>query len=147
MLGQPITNALLCISKGSTMALPHAQPLDVIDVTPLGAKLRGAVSTSLLKTERIQLLHMVWPAHADQPEHKVDDECTIHCLEGDVEVVMPGGIRRLGAGTLIVLPAQQKHPLRARTDCTVLVTLLLRAGDAGNHGGAGARTLIEEETD
>jgi len=58
------------------MALPHAQPLDVIDVAPLGPNLRGAVSTSLLKTDRIQLLHMVLPAHADQPEHKVDDECT-----------------------------------------------------------------------
>jgi len=129
------------------MALPHAQPLDVIDVTPLGPNLRGAVSTSLLKTDRIQLLHMVLPAHADQPEHKVDDECTIHCLEGDVEVVMPGGIRRLGAGNVVVLPAQQKHSLRARTDCAVLVTLLLHAGDAGNHGGAGSRTLIEGDTD
>jgi quercetin dioxygenase-like cupin family protein len=129
------------------MALPHAQPLDVINVAPLGPNLSGAVSTSLLKTERIQLQHIVLLAHADQPEHKVDDECTIHCLEGDVEVVTPGGIRRLGAGNLVVLPAEQKHSLRARTDCAVLVTLLLHAGDAGNHGGAGARTLKKGDTD
>ena len=129
------------------MALPHARPLDVISVTPLGPKLSGAVSTSLLKTERIQLQHIVLLAHAEQPEHKVDDECTIHCLEGDVEVVMPGGIRRLGAGNLIVLPAEQKHSLRARTDCAVLVTLLLQSGDAGNHGGAGARTLKKGDID
>jgi len=76
------------------MALPHAAPLDIINVSPLGEHLREAVSTSLIKTRRMQLLHMV-------------------------------------------LPAQESHSLRARTDCAVLVTLLLRDGDAGNGGGAG----------
>jgi quercetin dioxygenase-like cupin family protein len=123
------------------MALPHAQPLDVIGVRPLGDGLAAAVSTSLLKTDRLQLLHLVLPAHKDQPEHHVDDECTIHCLEGDIEVVMPGGSRRLGPGQLVVLPAQQRHSLRARSDSAVLVTLLLKDGDAGDHGGAGAQSL------
>jgi len=126
------------------MALPHARPLDVIAVRPLGAALAEAVSTSLLKTDRLQLLHLVLPAHKDQPEHHVDDECTIHCLEGDVEVEMPGGSRRLGPGELVVLPAQQRHSLRARSDCAVLMTLLLRHGDAGDHGGAGAQSLKEQ---
>ena len=119
------------------MALPHAQPLDVIAIGPLGPALDSAVSTSLLKTERLQLLHMVLPARHDQPEHHVDDECTIHCLEGDVEVVMPGGNRRLGPGQLVVLPAKQRHGLSARQTSAVLVTLLLRRGDAGDGGGAG----------
>ncbi|HYF41645.1 MAG TPA: cupin domain-containing protein [Ramlibacter sp.] len=123
------------------MALPHAQPMDVINVGPLGPNLRDAVSTSLIKTDRVQLLHLVLPAHRDQPEHHVDQECTIHCLEGDVEVVTPGGTRRLRAGNLVLLPARQKHSLRARTDCAVLVTLLLDNGDAAHGGGAGARTL------
>lgn len=126
------------------MALPHAQPLDVISVRPLGRALGETVSSSLLKTERIQLLHLVLPAHTDQPEHHVDDECTIHCLEGDVEVAMPGGTRRLGPGELVVLPGRQRHALSARADSAVLVTLLLRAGDAGEGGGAGARGLRHE---
>lgn len=123
------------------MALPHAQPLDVISVRPLGATLGQSVSTSLLKTGRLQLLHMVLLAHQDQPDHHVDDECTVHCLEGDIEVVMPGGTRRLRAGDLVVLPGRQRHALRARSDSAVLVTLLLDRGDAGDGGGAGARTL------
>jgi quercetin dioxygenase-like cupin family protein len=126
------------------MALPHAQLLDIINVGPLGAKLRDAVSTSLIKTDRIQLLHLVLPAHADQPQHHVADQCTIHCLEGEVEVVTPGGIRQLRPGNLVVLPEQQKHSLRARSDCAVLVTLLLFGGDAGDGGGAGARTLQDD---
>jgi quercetin dioxygenase-like cupin family protein len=123
------------------MALPHASPLDIINVAPLGDALAGAVSTSLIKTDNLQLLHLVLPEHHDQPAHHVDQECTIHCLEGDVEVVMPAGVRRLRPGNLIVLPARQKHSLRARTRCAVLVTLMLDHGDAAHGGGAGARAL------
>jgi quercetin dioxygenase-like cupin family protein len=119
------------------MALPHAQPLDVINVQPLGDKLIDAFSTSLLKTDRIQLLHLVLPAHFDQPEHHVDEECVVHCLEGDVDVVMAGGERRLGPGQLVVLPGKQRHSIRARTDSAVLVTLMLQNGDAGHGGGRG----------
>ena len=123
------------------MALPHAQLMDIVNVAPLGEALADAVSTSLIKTDRLQLLHMVMRAHQDQPQHHVSDECTIHCLEGDVEVVMPAGDRRLRAGQLVVLPAGEKHSLRALADSAILVTLILRNGDAGHGGGAGARTL------
>lgn len=123
------------------MALPHASHLDVINVAPLGEQLKGAVSTSLIKTGRMQLLHMVLAAHQDQPQHHVADECTIHCLEGEVEVVLNGGVRKLRGGQMVLLPAGEKHSLRARSDCAVLVTLLLDRGDAGHGGGAGNRTI------
>jgi quercetin dioxygenase-like cupin family protein len=123
------------------MALPHAQPLDVVSVRPLGAALADAVSTSLLKTDHLQLLHLVLPDRHDLPEHRVDDECVIHCLEGDVEVRLGLGTRRLGPGQLVVLPAGETHGLSARAPSALLVTLRLRRGDAGDHGGTGARTL------
>lgn len=117
------------------MALPHASTLDVISVAPLGEQLREARSTSLIKTQRIQLLHLVLPAHKDRPVHHVDDECTLHCLEGVVEVVLGAGTRQLRAGNVIVLPPRERFSLRARTDCAVLMTLMLDAGDAGAGGG------------
>jgi quercetin dioxygenase-like cupin family protein len=129
------------------MALPHAQPLDVINVSPLGDGLVDSFSTSLIKTDGIQLLHLVLPARQDQPDRHVDHECVIHCLEGQVEVVTPGGTRSLGPGKLVVLPAKQRHHLRARTDCAVLMTLLLQDGDAGNGGGSGARSLQDDGKD
>jgi quercetin dioxygenase-like cupin family protein len=128
------------------MALPHANHLDVINVAPLGDELEGTVSTSLIKTDRIQLLHMVLGPGQDQPQHHVEDECTIHCLEGTVEVVMGSGVRRLNAGNVIVLPGGQQHGLRARARSAVLVTLLLRNGDAGNQGGAGNRRDLDKNT-
>jgi quercetin dioxygenase-like cupin family protein len=117
------------------MALPHAKLLDVVNIGPLGPALHDAVSTSLIKTDRLQLLHLVLPARRDIAEHHVDDECTIHCLEGDVEVQMPGGTRRLGPHQLVVLPAGQPYSLSARADSALLMTLLLRNGDAGDSGG------------
>lgn len=119
------------------MALPHAQLLDVVNVAPLGDKLIDAFSTSLIKTGQLQLLHLVLPARQDMPEHHVDQECVIHCLEGEVEVVMAGGSRRLGPGELVVLPARQKHSVRARADSALLLTLQLDHGDAARAGGAG----------
>src|SRR3982751_6600426 len=79
-------------SRENDMALPHASLLDVIDIRPLGPALHDAVSTSLLKTDRLQLLHLV-------------------------------------------LPASQPYSLSARVDSAVLMTLLLRHGDAGDSGG------------
>ena len=125
------------------MALPHAQLLDVINVAPLGPSLRQAVSTSLIKSQRLQLLHLVLPAHQDVPQHHVADECSIHCLEGEIEVVTPGAARHLRPGNLLVLPAGQPYSLRARSDSAVLMTLLLQDGDAGDGGGnnAGGRVI------
>lgn len=123
------------------MALPHAQLMDVINVGPLGERLHGQVSTSLIKTDRIQLLHLVLQAHQDMPEHHVDDECTIHCLEGEVEVVTGAGVRQLRPGNVVVLPAREKHSLRARSEAAVLLTLLLDHGDAARQGGGNRRAL------
>jgi quercetin dioxygenase-like cupin family protein len=128
------------------MALPHANHLDVINIAPMGEALHGQVSTSLIKTDRIQLLHLVLAPHQDQPQHHVDEECTIHCLEGEVEVVMGAGVRKLRPGNVVVLPAKQQHALRARAESAVLVTLLLRGGDAGNQGGAGHRRDPDKDT-
>jgi quercetin dioxygenase-like cupin family protein len=128
------------------MALPHAQHLDVINVSPLGEALNGTVSTSLIKTDRLQLLHLVLAPHQDLPQHHVSDECTIQCLEGTVEVVTGSGVRRLQAGNVIVLPAGQQHGLRARTEAAVLMTLLLDKGDAGDGGGTGNRRDLSKNT-
>ncbi len=71
------------------MALQHALPLDVIDVRPLGTGLRDAVTTSLLKTEALQLMRLVLPAGRGLPTHSVPGAITVLCLEGEAVVVTP----------------------------------------------------------
>jgi quercetin dioxygenase-like cupin family protein len=50
-------------------------------------------------------------------------------------------VRQLRPGNIVVLPGKQRHSLRARSNCAVLVTLVLDHGDAAHGGGSGARTL------
>jgi quercetin dioxygenase-like cupin family protein len=107
------------------MALPHAQPLDVISVRPLAAQLHTVKTHSLLKTDKLQLMRVVLAAGQTMPEHQVAGEITIQCVEGEVSVTTPQKTRMLNAGEMMALPAHAPHGLQARTDASLLVTILL----------------------
>ena len=107
------------------MALAHAQPLEMIDVRPLGPRLRESVTTSLLKTPTLQLMRLVLPAGQGLPEHQVPGAITVHCLEGEAVVTTPKRTCHLGAGQLVMLVGAEPHAVRAVTDASLLVTVLL----------------------
>lgn len=109
------------------MALVHAQPLDVIDVSPLAGKLHEVKTHSLLKTGTLQLMRLVLAAGQTVPEHHVPGEITIQCLEGEAVITTPGRKVVLRAGELMALPPREPHGLQARTDASLLVTILLHA--------------------
>lgn len=109
------------------MALNHAQPLDVINVQPLGAKLHEVKTHSLLKTGTLQLMRLVLAAGQTVPEHHVPGEITIQCLEGEAVVSTPRLSRTLRAGELMALPGGEPHALQASTAASLLVTILLHA--------------------
>lgn len=106
------------------MALVHAQPLDVISVRPLAARITETKTHSLLKTDQMQMMRLVLIAGQTVPEHQVAGEMTLLCLEGRVLVSTPGRQCRLAEGDLVLLPAHEPHALEAQTDCSLLVTLL-----------------------
>lgn len=108
------------------MALPHARPLDLIDLGPLGKALPGRQTHSLLKTTQLQLMRVVLAAGQALPEHRVPGEITIQCLEGEAVVHTPSRDCPLRAGTLVMLPGGEPHGVRALSDCSLLVTVLLR---------------------
>ena len=108
------------------MALPHALPLESIDVRPLGPALRDAVTTSLLKTPTLQLMRLVLPAGRSVPEHSVAGAITVQCLEGEAILTMPSRTCRLDAGRLVMLEGGEPHAVQAVTDASLLVTLLLQ---------------------
>ena len=71
------------------MALPHAQPLDTIDLRPLGESLAATPSTSLIKTSSLQLMRVVLRRGETFAEHRVPGEITVHCLEGEAALSTP----------------------------------------------------------
>jgi len=115
------------------MALPHAQPLDVIDVRPLDNALSGAVTTSLLKTPALQLMRLVLRAGQRLPQHSVPGAITIHCLEGEAAVTTPSRTCDLRAGQLVMLTGGELHAVDAITDSSLLVTLLLHTPASESH--------------
>ena len=108
------------------MALKHAQAFEAIDLHPLGDRLAGALSSSLIKSQQLQLMRVVLRAGERLPEHHVRGEITLQCLEGRAAVHTPGHHVELGAGQLVLLPAGEPHAVHALLDTSLLVTVSLQ---------------------
>ncbi len=66
------------------MAIPHAKPGQSVDIRPLGEKLKVSVTTTLVKTKKLEVIRLVLPAGKEIPPHHVGGEITVQCLEGAV---------------------------------------------------------------
>jgi quercetin dioxygenase-like cupin family protein len=110
------------------MAIPHAEPGDVIDVRPLGPELAGARSHALFKSDDLEVMRIVLRAGQEFPPHTVDGEITLQCLEGRVEFSCDAGLRELAAGELIHSTRNELHGLRAIEDSSLLLTIVLQRG-------------------
>jgi quercetin dioxygenase-like cupin family protein len=107
------------------MAIPHANPGDVIDVRPLGPALASAKTTTLLKTGKIEVIRLVMSAGKEIAEHKAAGEITVHCLEGRIAFTALGATRELTSGQLLYLSAGAPHSVRCVEDASFLLTILL----------------------
>ena len=66
------------------MAIPHAKSGEVIDIRPLGEALRHSITSTLVKTERLEVIRLIVLAGKDVPLHQVTGEITVQCLEGRI---------------------------------------------------------------
>lgn len=108
------------------MAIPHAASGQVIDIRPLGAGLKDAITTTLARTDQLEVIRLVLPAGKTIEEHRAPGEITVQCLEGTVEFQAHGQWRTLQAAQMLRLDSREPHALKAVEDSTVLVTILLR---------------------
>lgn len=108
------------------MAIPHAQPGEIIDIRPLADKLAETKTHTLFKTEHIEGLRLILPAGKKIAEHKAPSDITVQCLEGQVNFTAPAGVVILRPGDLIYLNSAEPHALEAVSDSSLLVTILLR---------------------
>lgn len=108
------------------MALPHANHGQLIDLNPLSHYSGDSQSTSLIKTDQLQLLHILLRAGQQLPEHKLAGELSIQCLAGRVRLDMHGNHLPLCAGQLTLLHGGETHAVVAELDSSLLLTLALR---------------------
>ena len=107
------------------MALQHAQPGEVVDVRPLGSALADSKTSTLFKTEKMEVIRMVMPAGKEIPEHEGPNEIIVQCLEGKIAFTTMGKTEELEAGRLLYLEAEEPHSVKCIEDASFLLTILL----------------------
>lgn len=97
---------------------------DRVICLPLGAALREATSTTLMKTAGLELIRLVIPAGKEIPPHRVSGETTVQCLEGQVVFYHDGKALEMLPGDMMHLCPAENHSLKGIKDSSVLVTRL-----------------------
>ena len=107
------------------MAIHHAASGELINIRPLADLFAEARTTTLYKTDHLEVFRMVLPAGKAIPEHTVLGEFTVQCLEGSFEFSISGVAEIMRQGDLVCLLGCVPHAFTAIEDCSVLVTQLL----------------------
>jgi len=107
------------------MATPHAVPGQVVDVTPLGARVAHEKTAAVFKSKDLEVLRLVLPAGKSVPEHSVVGEITVQCIEGSIDFKAAGQTHVLRGGQLLFLAGGVLHSVTAREDASVLITIAL----------------------
>jgi quercetin dioxygenase-like cupin family protein len=108
------------------MAIPHAKSGEVIDIRPLGSALGKARTTTLVKTNALEIIRLVIPTGKEIPGHQAHGEITVQCLEGRVSFTVGNSSRDLCAGQLLYLSSEEPHSLHGIEDASVLLTIVLQ---------------------
>ena len=109
------------------MALKHAQPGEVVDVRPLGDALKSSQTTTLVKTDRVEVIRLVVAAGKEIATHSAPGELIVQCLEGKIAFNCLDKTEVLQAGQLLHLPAKAPHSVKGIEDGSLLLTILLPA--------------------
>lgn len=107
------------------MAVPHAHSGEIVSVRPLGARLGQEKTTTLVKSDHLEVIRLVLPRGKHIPRHEAPGEVTIQCLEGRIRMDLNGAVVELSAGDLLYLGDRAPHDVQALEDSTVLATLVL----------------------
>jgi quercetin dioxygenase-like cupin family protein len=115
------------------MALQHAAPGERILLSRSDDDIAQFTSVALAKTDHMELIRLLVPKEKPLPEHWVEGELTLLCLEGELVVEVRGRPTVLRPNEMLYLAGREPHAVRANVDAVALMTILLRPGD--NAGG------------
>jgi quercetin dioxygenase-like cupin family protein len=110
--------------KEKPMSIPHLKSGEVVHL-PLGTGLQAAKTTTLVKTNDLEVIRLVVPSGKEIPTHKASGPITVQCLEGRVSFIAQGRSQDLDAGKFLYLGNAEPHSLRGIEDSSLLVTILL----------------------
>ena len=91
--------------------------------SPLGKELENTKSVALIKTDQFEAIRLVVQKGAEIPPHDVPGRITLHCLEGQLELVLAKSSVKLAAGEWIFLEGGQSHSVRGIVNASLLLTI------------------------
>lgn len=115
------------------MALQHAVSGERIALERDEDDIANFTSIALIKTDHMELIRLVLPKEKPMPEHWVEGEMTLLCLEGEIAFSAHGRTTILAPNEMVYLAGGEPHAIRANQDAVALMTILLHPGD--NNGG------------
>jgi len=113
------------------MALQHAASGERIALERGEDDIANFTSIALAKTEHMELIRLVVPVDKPMPEHRVEGEMTLLCLEGEIAFDAHGRTIVLRPNEMVYLAGGEPHAIRANTDAVALMTILLGAVRTG----------------
>jgi len=120
------------------MALQHAVSGERIALQRGEDDIANFTSIALIKTDHMELIRLVLPKDKPMPEHWVEGEVTLLCLEGEIVFQAHGRSTILKPNEMVYLAGGEPHAISANQDAVGLMTILLHPGD--NSGGPTSRT-------
>lgn len=109
-------------STNDQTGLVSAQP--VVATGLVSYQQAAVVSRELLRSRAGTVTVFAFDAGQGLSEHTAPFDALVHVLEGEVEITISGKPYRLGAGEMILMPANAPHALRAITRFKMLLTML-----------------------
>jgi quercetin dioxygenase-like cupin family protein len=106
------------------MALKHAKSGEVVDLRPLGDKLKSTKTSAIIKAEDFEAIRLVVQAGVTIPTHEVAGNVMLHCLEGQVRLGLSNGDMDLKASEWVFLDRSEDHSIAGVEDSCVLMTIL-----------------------
>lgn|SRR5574337_503930 len=106
------------------MAMRHANAGEIVDLRPLGEKLKDARTTAVVKAGAFEVFRLIVRAGAEIDAHEVAGPITLHCLEGRVRIGLDHSSLELEAGQWVYLDGGVRHSVKGVEDSSLLVTIL-----------------------
>jgi quercetin dioxygenase-like cupin family protein len=107
------------------MALQHAASGERIALRRGEDDIANFTSIALAKTDHMELIRLVVTKDKPMPEHRVEGEVTLLCLEGEIALDAHGRTVVLRPNEMVYLAGGEPHAIRANQDAVALMTILL----------------------
>jgi quercetin dioxygenase-like cupin family protein len=106
------------------MALQHARPCEVVNLSTFAEQAREKAANALVKHDAFEAVLMHLSPGETIPAHEVKGPIIVQCLEGAVNFPVAGEERLMRTGDWMYLPGGTPHAIEAAEQSRLLVIIL-----------------------